>query len=238
MTCFNFYQLSKRGYYNGTVFHRIIRDFMIQGGDPSGSGRGGECCWSNQTSLQNNIRPNSNIQNSTDPQFSNGPGTNTMKRFEDEIHPLLKHSGAGIVSMANSGPNTNGSQFFVTLAPTSHLDGKHAIFGRISKGMSVVKRLGEVSTDGTDRPVEEVRILRVFCEESNQGGKQNNGKGNNNYQNQFQQGGFSNNSNHVDPLLGSGGSNSDRGRSGNQNKGGGKKGKAIDPMMGFGGGRR
>lgn len=127
-TCRNFAELTRRGYYNGTVFHRIIRDFMIQGGDPTGTGRGG-------TSIY-------------------GP------EFADEIHPELKHTGAGILSMANSGPNTNGSQFFITLAPTQWLDGKHTIFGRIHTGMQTIKRIGTVETDKGDRPTEEVRIVR------------------------------------------------------------------------------
>ena len=96
-TCRNFAELANRGYYNGTKFHRIIKDFMIQGGDPTGTGRGGASIYG--------------------------------KSFDDEIHPELKHTGAGIISMANSGPDTNGSQFFITLGPTSHLDGRHAIFG-------------------------------------------------------------------------------------------------------------
>ncbi|TCD67057.1 heme binding [Steccherinum ochraceum] len=101
-TCKNFAELARRGYYNGVVFHRIISDFMIQTGDPTGTGRGG-------TSIY-------------------GP------KFEDEIHPELRFTGAGILAMANSGPNTNGSQFFLTLAPTPYLDNKHTIFGRVSSG--------------------------------------------------------------------------------------------------------
>ena len=94
--------LAHAGYYDGTVFHRIIRDFMIQGGDPTATGRGGESIYGG--------------------------------KFEDEISRNLKHTGAGILSMANSGPNTNGSQFFVTLKSTPWLDGKHTIFGRIYSG--------------------------------------------------------------------------------------------------------
>ena len=110
---------------------------MIQAGDPTGTGRGGEAIF---------------------------PGG----KFEDELTPprestglnVLKHTGAGVVSMANSGPNTNGSQFFITLAPTPWLDGKHTVFGRVKGGMAEVKRLGMVRTGEGDRPVEDIRILR------------------------------------------------------------------------------
>jgi peptidyl-prolyl cis-trans isomerase B (cyclophilin B) len=106
MTSANFLNLIKRGYYDGLLFHRVIADFMIQGGDPEGSGRG-------------------------------GPGY----RFADEIDPSLKHTKPGIFSMANAGPATNGSQFFITHGPTSHLDGKHAVFGEVTKGMDVVNKI-------------------------------------------------------------------------------------------------
>lgn len=128
-TCRNFAELARRGYYDNTIFHRIIEDFMIQGGDPTGTGRGG-------TSIYG-------------------------KSFADEIHPDLKHTGAGILSMANSGPNTNGSQFFITLAPTPHLDRKHAIFGRVSSGMITVQRIGRVPTGKNDRPTEDVKIRKA-----------------------------------------------------------------------------
>ncbi|KAL1859526.1 hypothetical protein VTK73DRAFT_7570 [Phialemonium thermophilum] len=128
-TCRNFSTLAKRGYYDNTIFHRIIPDFMVQGGDPTGTGRGG-------TSIYGD-------------------------RFEDELNPSLRHTGAGVLSMANAGPNTNGSQFFITLAPTPWLDGKHTIFGRVKSGMSVVKRMGMVRTGADDRPVEDVKIIRA-----------------------------------------------------------------------------
>ncbi|KAL3983137.1 Peptidyl-prolyl cis-trans isomerase-like 1 [Acanthocheilonema viteae] len=129
-TCKNFAELARRGYYNGTIFHRIIADFMIQGGDPTGTGRGGASIFGD--------------------------------RFPDEIHDNLKHSGAGIISMANSGPNTNGSQFFITLAPAQHLDGKHTIFGRVASGMRAVQKIGLVDTDAHDRPKSEIKILKAF----------------------------------------------------------------------------
>lgn len=102
---------------------------MVQGGDPTGTGRGGESIYG--------------------------------AKFEDEIKPTLKHTGAGILSMANAGPNTNGSQFFITLAPTPWLDGKHTIFGRVKSGLAVVNRMGLVRTGAGDKPVEEVKILKA-----------------------------------------------------------------------------
>ncbi|KYK61018.1 putative cyclophilin E [Drechmeria coniospora] len=132
-TCSNFSTLVRRGYYTSTIFHRIIPDFMIQGGDPTGTGRGGASIYGD--------------------------------KFDDEIDPALKHTGAGVLSMANAGPNTNGSQFFITLAPTPWLDGKHTIFGRVKQGMSTVKRMGLVPTGAEDRPVEEVKIVGARVQE-------------------------------------------------------------------------
>ncbi|KAL7891459.1 hypothetical protein AOLI_G00009350 [Acnodon oligacanthus] len=128
-TCKNFAELGRRGYYNNTKFHRIIKDFMVQGGDPTGTGRGGASIYG--------------------------------KQFEDELHPELKFTGAGILAMANTGPDTNGSQFFLTLAPTQWLDGKHSIFGRVYQGIGVLNRIGMVETNSQDRPVDDIKILRV-----------------------------------------------------------------------------
>jgi cyclophilin family peptidyl-prolyl cis-trans isomerase len=115
VTVNNFVFLAREGFYNGTTFHRVIRDFMAQGGDPTGTGRG-------------------------------GPGY----QFADEPGALaLKHDRSGILSMANAGPNTNGSQFFITFGPTPHLNGKHGVFGRVVSGMDVVNsiRLREPDRD-------------------------------------------------------------------------------------------
>ena len=127
VTVANFVNLAKRGYYNGLTFHRVIDNFMIQGGCPHGTGSG-------------------------------GPGY----RFEDELDPALLHESPGILSMANAGPATNGSQFFITHVPTPWLDGKHTIFGRVSTGMQFVKRMGGVATDNDDRPLnDEVKIIKA-----------------------------------------------------------------------------
>ncbi|CAJ2503772.1 Uu.00g111660.m01.CDS01 [Anthostomella pinea] len=141
LTCKNFLTLSARGYYNHNPIHRIIPNFMIQTGDPTGTGRGG-------TSIYN---------------------TSTTGHFADEISPELRHTGAGVLSMANAGPNTNGSQFFITLAPTPWLDGKHTIFGRVRSGMGVVRRMGLVRTGAEDRPVEKVEIIRARVLEEGEG---------------------------------------------------------------------
>ncbi|KAI5366259.1 Putative cyclophilin-type peptidyl-prolyl cis-trans isomerase domain-containing protein [Septoria linicola] len=127
-TCQNFATLAKTGKYDGVIFHRIISGFMIQGGDPTGTGRGGSSIFGN--------------------------------KFEDEFVSSLKHESKGTLSMANAGPNTNGSQFFITLGPTPHLNGKHTVFGKVVEGMDVVDKLGAVRTGAGDRPVSEVKIER------------------------------------------------------------------------------
>jgi peptidyl-prolyl cis-trans isomerase A (cyclophilin A) len=134
LTVENFVSLadgSKTGkpFFDGTVFHRVIPDFMIQGGDPEGTGRG-------------------------------GPGYT----FADEFHASLKHGKPGLLSMANRGPNTNGSQFFVTVATTPWLDNKHAIFGEVVEGFDIVQKISEVPRSAQDRPLQEVKINSVKIE--------------------------------------------------------------------------
>lgn len=126
VTTKNFIDLVEKGFYNGVIFHRVIDGFMIQGGDPTGTGRG-------------------------------GPGY-TIK---DEFHADLNHDSEGILSMANAGPNTGGSQFFITLAATPWLDRRHAVFGKVKEGMDVVQKIGKTKTGAGDRPVKEVRINTV-----------------------------------------------------------------------------
>lgn len=128
----NFVGLAEKGYYNGIIFHRVIKDFMLQAGDPTGTGRGGASFWGG--------------------------------KFEDEFVSDLKHDTPGILSMANAGPNTNGSQFFITLVPTPWLDGKHTVFGKVINGMDVVYAIGAVKTAAGDKPVDEVVMEEVIIE--------------------------------------------------------------------------
>jgi len=127
----NFLRLCEKSYYDGTIFHRLIKNFMVQGGDPTGTGKGGQSAW---------------------------PGG---KSFRDEMDSRLTHQGPGIVSMANSGKDTNRSQFFITLKSCQHLDLKHSIFGRVVGGLNLLEVLNKWETDDKDRPVEEVKLVRT-----------------------------------------------------------------------------
>jgi len=129
LACENFLTHCEKNYYDNVVFHRSIKNFMLQGGDPTGTGRGGESIWG--------------------------------KDFIDEIKPELKHKGGGILSMANRGANTNGSQFFITYKSAPHLDGIHTIFGNITGGVDILKQFERMPTDDDDRPIEKIVILQT-----------------------------------------------------------------------------
>lgn len=133
----NFVTLAKTGKYDGVIFHRVIKGFMIQTGDPQGDGTGGESCWGGE--------------------------------FEDEFHRSLKHDRPFTLSMANAGPNTNGSQFFITCVPTPWLDNKHSVFGRCVRGGDVVSAIEAVAVDGNDKPTADVRILNVTLKQTMDG---------------------------------------------------------------------
>lgn len=125
ITAGNFENLTKQGFYDGVIFHRIIDDFMIQGGDPTGTGMG-------------------------------GPGYEIKDEFTNTD---LDQNQRGTIAMANAGPNTGGSQFFINLVYNYHLDGKHPVFGKVIEGMDVVDKIAKVNTDSRDRPLEEVKII-------------------------------------------------------------------------------
>lgn len=125
----NFVKLAQKGYYDGLIFHRVIKEFMIQGGDPTGTGMGGKSIWG--------------------------------ETFEDETRPDVLFTGPGILAMANSGRNTNGSQFFITTVPTPWLNGKHTIFGKVISGYDVVQKIESTPVDPDSRPLEEQKIIRA-----------------------------------------------------------------------------
>jgi peptidylprolyl isomerase len=129
LACENFIGLVEKGYYNGITFHRVIKDFMIQGGDPTGTGAAGESIW--------------------------------KKPFGDEISDKLKFDKPGILAMANSGADTNGSQFFITVKSTPGLDGRHTIFGEVVSGMEVVNKINSVATNKEDKPIKEQKIIKA-----------------------------------------------------------------------------
>ncbi len=126
----NFMTLTKRGYYNGVIFHRVIKGFMIQGGDPTGTGRGGKSIWG--------------------------------KVFKNEYAPNVTFDRPYLLAMANAGPNTNGSQFFITVASTPWLNGGYTIFGEVIKGKKVVDKIDHVKTSASNRPVREQKIIKAY----------------------------------------------------------------------------
>ncbi|MDR3347072.1 MAG: peptidylprolyl isomerase [Helicobacteraceae bacterium] len=130
----NFVTHIKNGYYDGLIFHRVIKNFMIQGGDPTGSGRGGSSIWD--------------------------------KPFNDEFSASVTFDKPYLLAMANAGPNTNGSQFFITTVPTSWLNNRHTIFGVVIDGQDVVKKIENVATGARDKPIEEQKIIKASIKEA------------------------------------------------------------------------
>ena len=131
--CENFVKLVEKGYYDGIIFHRVIKDFMIQCGDPTGTGRGGNSIWG--------------------------------QPFEDEVKPDVKFDKSGLLAMANAGPNTNGSQFFITTAATPWLNMKHTIFGEVVSGYEVVQRIESVATGPQNKPLTEQKIIKAYLKQ-------------------------------------------------------------------------
>ena len=133
--CENFIKLVEKGYYNGLIFHRVIKGFMVQGGDPTGTGSGGESAWG--------------------------------KPFNDEFNAKVKFDAPGVLAMANSGPNTNGSQFFITTADTSWLNMRHTIFGKVTSGYDVVQKIENTKTGPGDKPAVEQKIIKAYIKSDN-----------------------------------------------------------------------
>lgn len=135
--CENFIRLAEKGYYNGLIFHRVIDNFMVQGGDPTGTGRGGESIWG--------------------------------EPFADEVSPKVTFDKVGLLAMANSGPATNGSQFFITVAKTPWLNMKHTIFGEVSKGYDVIEKISKCAVDANDKPLREKKIVKLHLKQEKAG---------------------------------------------------------------------
>lgn len=133
-TCENFIRLAEQGYYDGIIFHRVIKNFMIQGGDPTGTGRGGTSIWG--------------------------------EPFEDEVSKDVKFDKPGLLAMANAGPGTNGSQFFITTIKTPWLNMRHTIFGEVVKGYEVVQKIENVKKGPGDKPIEEQKILKMYLKKT------------------------------------------------------------------------
>lgn len=129
-TCENFLKLATSNYYDGVVFHRVIKNFMIQGGDPTGTGTGGESIW--------------------------------KRKFNDEFRSDITFDRPGLLAMANAGPNTNGSQFFITTAKTPWLNMRHTIFGEVINGYDIVQKIEAIQTGANSRPISEVKILKAY----------------------------------------------------------------------------
>jgi peptidylprolyl isomerase len=129
-TCENFIGLVKKGYYNGLIFHRVIKNFMIQGGDPTGTGMGGESLWGG--------------------------------KFDDEFSNKIRFDRKGLLAMANAGPGTNGSQFFITTVPTPWLNDHHTIFGEVTGGYDAVQKIEDTKVGGQDRPLQEQKIIKAY----------------------------------------------------------------------------
>ncbi len=132
--CENFIKLVEKGYYDGLIFHRVIKNFMIQGGDPTGTGVGGNSIWE--------------------------------KPFADEVSADLKFDRPGLLAMANAGPNTNRSQFFITTAETPWLNMRHTIFGEVSSGFDAVSKIENTQTDAADKPVSEQKIIKAYLKKA------------------------------------------------------------------------